>query len=365
MSIWMNGLGRFTAGLAVLCSLQQLPAADPQPPTAYRELLTQQLRGAEQNQALVVESRATTGTEPAWLLFTSEMRAVASGPFWGDQAVTVSRSSNPKFADPLPAILDFHKQLKAAGIELWIVPVPAKIGVYPQLLSVNSRIQATERLDQAHEKFYAELQKEGIPVNDLTVPLRAAHRSENPAPNFSPNFCRTDSHWSGTGVVVAARSLGLRVKKLAWYQPIPKKVLQTAPQTVEITGDLAILLNDKKPVKEKLALTRVFQMVDGKPTPIADDPDSPILLLGDSHTLVFHDPTLYAEGCGLADHLAEQTGIAVDVIGVRGSGANAARLNWRRRENPLAGKKLVIWCFSMREFTENTDGWRVIPVTRR
>lgn len=361
MSIWMNGLGRFAAGLAVLCGLQQLPAADPQPPTAYRELLTQQLHVAEQNQALVVKSRVGNGTEPAWLLFTSEMRAVASGPFWGDQAVTVSRSSNPKFADPLPAILDFHKQLKAAGIELWIVPVPAKIGVYPQLLSVNSRIQATERLDQAHEKFYAELQKQGIPVNDLTVPLRAAHRSDN----TTQNFCRTDSHWSGTGVVVAARSLGLRVKKLAWYQPIPKKVLQTAPQTVEITGDLAILLNDKKPVKEKLALTRVFQMVDGKPTPIADDPDSPILLLGDSHTLVFHDPTLYAEGCGLADHLAEQTGIAVDVIGVRGSGANAARLNWRRRENPLAGKKLVIWCFSMREFTENTDGWRVIPVTRR
>jgi alginate O-acetyltransferase complex protein AlgJ len=144
-----------------------------------------------------------------------------------------------------------------------------------------------------------------------------------------------------------------------------KTKFQTEPYATEITGDLAKLLNEKNPVREKLALTRVFHTVEGKSLTVADDPQSPILLLGDSHTLIFHDPTLYAEGCGLADHLAEQLGIFLDVIGVRGSGANAARLNWRRRAEPLAGKKLVIWCFSMREFTENTDGWRVIPMTKR
>ena len=360
MPLWMNRICRIAAGLAILFSLLPLSAADPQAPTAYRELLTEQLRRAEQDQVPVVESRIPRGTEPHWMLFTAELRSVASGPFWGEQAVPASRSSNPKYADPLPPIHEFHSQLKAAGIELWIVPVPAKIGVYPQLLSVHSRIQATNRLDVSHEKFYAELRKAGIPVNDLTDALRWNHRSDDPA----PSFCRTDSHWSGTGVAVAAKSLGLRVKKLAWYQPWPKKVFQTAPLTVEITGDLAKLLNEKQPVKETLTLTRVSQMVDGKSVLAADDPQSPILLLGDSHTLIFHDPTMFAEGCGLADHLAEQTGIAMDVIGVRGSGANAARLNWRRRADPLAGKKLVIWCFSMREFTENTDGWRVIPIKK-
>ncbi len=361
MSSWINRLFQLTASVGILL-VGQLPlwSADPQSPTAYRELLTEQLRLIQPDQVPVIESPTPHDSEPPWLLFTAEMRAAASGPFWGEQAVAASRSTNPKFADPLPAILDFHQQLKAAGIDLWIVPVPAKVGVYPQLLTKYAKINATERIDPSHEAFYAELHKRGVLVNDLTGAMRQGHRSDDP----NPSFCRTDSHWSGIGLGVAATSLGLALKRRPWYREWPKKVFQTAPLTVEITGDLAILLNEKNPVKEKLTLTRVTQMIDGKSVPVADDPESPILLLGDSHTLVFHDPNLHADGCGLADHLAERTGIALDVIGVRGSGANAARLNWRRRADPLKGKKLVIWCFSMREFTENTDGWRIIPMTK-
>jgi alginate O-acetyltransferase complex protein AlgJ len=50
---------------------------------------------------------------------------------------------------------------------------------------------------------------------------------------------------------------------------------------------------------------------------------------------------------------------------VRGSGATPARTTLMRRvrSNPnyLKGKKLVIWCFSAREFTESS-GWQKVPV---
>ena len=96
-----------------------------------------------------------------------------------------------------------------------------------------------------------------------------------------------------------------------------------------------------------------------------EDKTSPVILLGDSHTLVFHSgQELHGTGAGLADQLAAELGIAVDVIGVRGSGATPARVNLLRRAKAepayLAGKKAVIWCFAAREFTEST-GWSLVP----
>ena len=36
--------------------------------------------------------------------------------------------------DPLAAVVDFHKQLQARGVELLVVPVPPKALVHPELL---------------------------------------------------------------------------------------------------------------------------------------------------------------------------------------------------------------------------------------
>ena len=95
--------------------------------------------------------------------------------------------------------------------------------------------------------------------------------------------------------------------------------------------------------------------------------DSPVLMLGDSHTLVFDvGSDLFATGAGLSSLLAASAGMPVDVMGVRGSGATPARINVYRRsksdKNFLKKKKLFIWCFSAREFTE-ASGWNAnVPV---
>jgi alginate O-acetyltransferase complex protein AlgJ len=94
-----------------------------------------------------------------------------------------------------------------------------------------------------------------------------------------------------------------------------------------------------------------------------------VILLGDSHTLVFHSGgDMHASGAGLADQLALELGFPVDLIGVRGSGATPARISLYRRvrgdADYLKKKKLLIWCFTAREFTEATSGWRIVPVTK-
>ena len=124
------------------------------------------------------------------------------------------------------------------------------------------------------------------------------------------------------------------------------------------------MIDDKKSTREKLKLTQVGIKSGGELKPLPIDRDSPVLLMGDSHTLVFHDSTMYAQGAGLADQLAFRWGFAVDLIGVRGSGASTTRIELLRRKDNLAGKKLLIWCFSFREFTESTTGWRMVPVVK-
>ena len=201
------------------------------------------------------------------------------------------------------------------------------------------------------------LKDEGVAVLDL-LPVYLEHRADKDG----LFYCKTDTHWSGRGLALAAEQIAKQVQDRPWLKDLARSKYESQTHAVEITGDLARILNEKTPVQESLPLTFVGTG-EGR-TPIPPDRDSPVLLIGDSHTLVFHDPTLHARGAGLPDHLAMQFGFPVDLIGVRGSGATTTRIELLRRRDNLKGKKLVIWCFSFREFTESFTGWRKVPVIR-
>ncbi len=68
------------------------------------------------------------------------------------------------------------------------------------------------------------------------------------------------------------------------------------------------------------------------------------------------------------DQLAKDLGFAPDLIGTRGSGATAVRVSLYRqtRTDPgyLAKKKVIVWCFAAREFTEADQGWVVQPIAK-
>ena len=98
----------------------------------------------------------------------------------------------------------------------------------------------------------------------------------------------------------------------------------------------------------------------------ATDSASPIVLLGDSHNLVFHaGGDMHATGAGLPDQLAFELGMPVDLVAVRGAASIAARVNllWRAQRDPeyWDGKRMVVWCFAARELTEG-DGWPPVPI---
>lgn len=319
----------------------------------FRDALTAKVAALEKANAA-----AAVGGD-GWLFLRSELRFLTVGRFWGADAATFSKSPKPELADPIPAIVDFRDQLKQRGIDLLLVPVPAKAAIYPEKIVPEVGASAEPAAPEL-EQFYAELQRAGIDVLDLTQVFR-----ENRAHEKGAVFCRTDTHWSVVGCVLAAHAVADRIRPKLGNHP-PGKNYTGDWQKVAINGDLLPLLppGTPKPPQEEIAVRVVHEK--GSNVGVQPDLNSPVLLLGDSHTLVFHD--FLAEKSGFVDQLAFELGFAPDLTGTRGSGATAVRINLYRdsSRNPeyLAKKKVIIWCFTCREFTDADQGWRKLPVTK-
>ncbi len=292
-----------------------------------------------------------------WLFLTSELRFLAQGRFWADAAAKVARSN--KSPDPLPAIVDFHARLKERGIELLLVPVPPKAAIYSDKLGLGSNASARSAAPQLQE-FYGELRARGVNVLDLTQSFAETREEARGAV-----YCRTDSHWSGAGTVLAADVIAAKIRP-SLTAPPQRKEFSADWKQVAITGDLVSLLppGSAKPEPETIAIRAISEKGSG--AAVQPDAASPVLVLGDSHTLVFRD--FLSERAGLIDQLAYELGFAPDLIGTRGSGATAVRVSLYRkaRSDPgyLAKKKVLIWCFASREFTEADQGWVQQPLAK-
>jgi SGNH hydrolase-like domain, acetyltransferase AlgX len=329
----------------------QIPLSDAQ----------QKLHGelASKVQNLEKKNAAACAEAGDWLFLTGELRFLSLGRFWGDDAPKVSRSHKPDLADPIPAIVAFQKQLKARGIDLLVVPVPPKAAIYPEKILPEFKGGSDDAAPALHS-FYAELRAAGIDVLDL-MPLFIKNRDDKQG----AVFCKTDSHWSGFGCTLAAQAIAEKVRGKLAAAGSTKEYASEWKETA-IDGDLVNLLppGSPKPRPEKIAVRSVSEK--GTASAVQPDANSQLLLLGDSHTLVFHD--FLAERAGLLDQLAQELGFAPDLIGTRGSGATPVRISLYRHslKNPdyLAKKKVVVWCFAAREFTEATEGWAKIPVAK-
>ena len=350
---WFHRLA-FMLGTAVLATLAACGSASRDEASAgFRD--TARALAAEAEAAGV----ATVAGRNGWFFFAPELRHASLGAFWGPRAAEVSRSRRPDAADPFPAIVDFKRQLESAGVDLLVVPVPPKSIIYADMVSSGEVSAPDQRLDPDHLAFYALLGDAGVDVLDLTD--RFLENREHPE---GPVYCRHDSHWSGVGCVLAGREIAAAVRARSWYPDLVREEYTARWRDAAIAGDLTRDL-DERPPDERLRL-REIRRGDASGDTSEVDPGSPIVLLGDSHNLVFHvGGDMHAVAAGLPDQLAFELGVPVDLIAVRGSASTSARVDVLRRvqRDPdyWGGKRLVIWCFAAREFTEG-DGWPIISI---
>jgi alginate O-acetyltransferase complex protein AlgJ len=310
---------------------------------------------AKQFHDLKAANAEVAATPDGWLFFVSDLRLLSIGKFWGEPARNVAPIRKPDEADPAAAIVDFCNQLKHRGIGLLLVPVPPKAAIYPEKLVGGVDLRGDDP-EPYLTRFYDELRGNGVEVVDI-APLFLQRREGE----HGPMFCRMDTHWSGDGCVLAAQAIAAKIKQSSAM----RRDFAADWKQIEFAGDLVSLLprSAAKPAAEKIFVRVIKDKSTG--ATLKPDPDSPVLLLGDSHTLVFRD--FVTEGAGLLDQLAYQTGVVPDLIGTRGSGATAVRVTLYRRSHKepdyLEKKKTIIWCFSAREFIE-ADAWARIPVAK-
>ncbi len=273
--------------------------------------------------------------------------------------------------DPRPAIFDFAHQLAERGIRLLVLPAPTKMMVHPEAL-YRPRVESTPAPSEAaggapaldnpsFASFRAELEAGGVDVLSVAAILRQAQ-----AETGVEQFLRTDSHWSPAGVEVAARVLADTIQQLDLPFNGPGVTWRRQQRTVTGVGDLerSLGLPGWRPLYTPQEVD-VKRVVTGSGRPWQPDSRAEILLLGDSFTNVYSQPDVgWGRSAGLAEHLSFYLKRPVDRLAINAGGASATRRRLAQEmaagKDRLAGKKLVIWQFAIRELA--VGDWELVQL---
>lgn len=326
-------------------------------------------RAADPSDAFAKESgtRAQTakltaqGDDPVWFFMSRELKQLALGKFWEKDWASIAANKS----DPTPHIVKFNELLKAKGVQLIMVPIPAKAAIYPDKLASKFTTKDVQSL----KTYYDELRKQGVEVLDIE-PVLKDYRAKTGGEGKDKLYCEQDAHFAPLTTEIIADLVKKKVENDAWFKAQPKESFKRSTKnTLTIKGD-QVKNGGFTPVPkdEVLTLTYAGKDVGGKIEAVKADKNSPVLLIGDSHTMVFTDGSstgMHCQAAGLQDQLQYELGFAIDRVGNKGSGLVQARKSlvlMRVRNEPgfWDRKKLVVWVFSTREFTQSSD--RLIPL---
>jgi hypothetical protein len=265
----------------------------------------------------------------------------------------------PTGKNPLPIIVAWKQQLEKLGVDFLFVPVPAKLEIFPDAFDPPFPELRGAIVNPSVRKFVASLAEQGVEVFDLHAPFLAARTDPSDA-SGEPLYQRQDTHWTARGLELAAQLLAARVKQYPWYTELARRAQSFTTQDTTFTrfGDLHSRLPEalkKRYQPETLAAHQVVRSDGGA---YEDDPDSPIVVLGDSFTGVYE--LTDAEHAGLSAHIARGISYPVDLVMSYGGGPNVRAKLLRRGEVELAKKKLVIWVMTDRDLYRYWEDWQPV-----
>lgn len=269
--------------------------------------------------------------------------------------------------DPTQVIVDFAAQLRSRGIELLVMPAPNKESIYPDRLW--SRLRADPEIYANTRRFVDELRAAGVEVFDLHA-LFAAERTAADQ-RGEPLYMQSDTHWTGSGIQLAAAALATRVRAMPWYlqqaaaaaspsaqhyrrQPVQLKRRGDVPRMTQIP------LVERWFAEETVTVQQVSQLASGEL--FRTDPASSILFLGDSFARVFE--TDAPKAAGIIANLGYELQQPIAAIVNDGGSSTLVRQQLARTPELLAGKRLVIWEFVERDVRLGLKGWQQIALTQ-
>lgn len=300
-----------------------------------------------------------------WLFYRVDVDYVTGPGFLRPDVLRRRRRSgesweSPPQPDPVPALVDFERQLAARGIRLLVMPTPVKPTIEPDRLSRRTPSSLAPVQNPSFAELVQRLRTRGIEIFDPAPLLAVAKEMED-----GHQYLRTDTHWRPEAVDRVARELASRIEALVELDPATAGLFRREV-TVEGRGDIVAMLRlpDGQELfpPERVALQRVL---DWEGASAIGDRGAEILLLGDSFSNVYSDPTLgWGAGAGLAEQLAYHLQRQVDKIALNAGGAAATRRALARRlsaePDRLDTIEIVIYQFATRELA--IGDWELVEV---
>jgi len=280
-----------------------------------------------------------------WLFFRGDLMYLLSGDL----------RDQPDGKNPWPAIIDFRDQLQARDVDLLLVVIPTKAEVYPEKLSQYASGADGPWVAPYCRKLLSELDEAGVQVVDL-LPAFMAERDQAEEPLYMPQ----DTHWTNRGVRLAAELIARRVGEYPWLAQAGAQPDRWGVRAATCTrlGDIVGMLPEAQRASYRPMQLEAQQVANAAGELYEDDQASPIVMLGDSFTGVFH-----FEDCkhaGLSAHLARDLGLPIDLIMAQGSGPRIRGQLARRGPDGLEGKRLVIWTMVSRDLYDYWADWDLI-----
>lgn len=277
--------------------------------------------------------------------------------------------------DIFAAILAFRDDLAKRGIRLLMMPAPNKASIYPEMLAARAA-GAPEPVNAKTRDVLTRLKESGVEVIDLfetyaqarrgsglqqrSSPIGAKLTTDNQQPTTAC-YLAQDSHWSPEGMRLAAEVVARKLLDSGWVQKGPVKY-DIKPVTVERCGDVLRMIRvpqvEQLYEPQRMNCEQVIDAATGQP--YKDDPNSPVLVLGDSFLRIFERDE--PGSGGFIAHLACNLGFGVTSIVNDGGASTLVRQQLAGKPALLKGKKVVVWEFVERDIRFGTEGWQVIRV---
>ena len=296
--------------------------------------------------ALPPDHMAFKGKED-WLFFRKSIEYMTGGDL----------SVQARDKNPIPNLVDFKNYLGQHNVNLLFVVVPNKEEVYPEYLPVEAAPVNGPYVNPYSRKILKDIQAAGIEVIDLLPHFLKA--KEQDASLKVTVYQHQDTHWTDRGLEIASDLIAARIKEYAWYKDLDKTKFAVVDTTFNRVGDLV----DKLPETQRAnypAVTlkaRQVRMPDG--TLYKGGPLSPVMLIGDSFTGVFE--LVDCKSAGVGSHIAEKTGLPVDIITSWGGGPLVREKAMHAREKYLPSKRLVVYMMVARDLYNYGQSWDPFP----
>jgi hypothetical protein len=261
--------------------------------------------------------------------------------------------------DPVTAIVALRDELAARGMQLLVVPAPNKESIYPDRLSARVP-EGQVLISPPTRDLFKRLRAAQVECVDLFAVFGAA-RNNAAAPDAPPLYLKQDSHWSPAGVNLAAQAVARRLTELGWTQPGHTR-FTAKPATVERLGDVLRMMQsamiERASESELVPCVQVLREDGGEP--YQDQPDSEVLVLGDSFLRIYQQDE--PGSAGFIAHLARELKQPLASVVNDGGASTLVRQELHRRPALLKNKRVVVWEFVERDIRLGTEGWQRVPL---